>query len=184
VIILWTYYKNEILKFVIWILLFIWCLTTSIAFIVKKDQIVFVKFSADSVEIIKDLSQEDEGYLEKIFLKRFSQLHYTYDSDNFISNISDSSNFIEPTLWSEINKKFQTNIAYFQDKQISCTSVIEKIVRKDNFYEVVLNLVTQENSRTLKSKLKVKIELKKVPRTIKNPFGFQVVKLDESEVIL
>lgn len=180
----YIYHKNEILKAALGIVLFMWSLTATIAYIRKKDQIIFVKIKTDSVEIVKDLTEPDENYLEKIFIKRFSQLHYTYDSENFEQNLLQSKELMTTDVWKDNEAAIKKQKEYMLDKIIAQTAVVERIVKKDWMYEVDLNLLSQKNTETFQRKFKVTIEFKKIKRTIENPFGFEITRLAETETAI
>lgn len=176
-----TFFKNEVLTISIWVILVIWAFFASI-FALKKDyQIVFVKMKNDTLELSNKLSDADENYLEKIFIKRFVQLHYTYDNQNFESNLENSSNLISHDIWSDIKAKIDRQKEYIKDKQVSQTAVVERIVKKDFKYEITLNVISQKNSETFSRKFIVTLETKKIDRTNLNPFGFIITNLSEEE---
>ncbi|MFZ3229921.1 MAG: hypothetical protein WA160_06940 [Pseudobdellovibrio sp.] len=179
-----TYYKKEVYIALIWFFLCSWALTATVGFLRKKDQIIFVKIKSDSVDIVRDLSEQDEFLLEKIFIKRFSQFHYTYDSNNFEDNLKSSSNYMKDDLWKSIGDKIRKQKDFMGGKIIAQTAVIEKIVKKDWKYEINLNLVAQKNTDTFMRKFKIILELQKVERTINNPFGLVVTSLNEEELAL
>lgn len=176
-----TFFKHEVLSIVIWITLLLWSIFASV-FALKKDyQIIYVKMKNDVLEISSSLNEADDNYLEKTFIKRFVQMHYTYDNQNFDSNLENSSNFMSDSLWSEIQPAIDRQKEYIKDKLVTQTAVVERIVKKDFKYEITLNVVSQKNSETLNRKFLVQLEIQKTDRTSRNPFGYYVAHLTEEE---
>lgn len=178
-----TYFKNEIMVVSLFIVLTVWALSTTVIAIRKQNHNYFVFVKEGNFQVKEELSEADENYLELIFVKRFIQLHYTYNSNNFESNLVNSSNYIKHSLWKEMESRISKDFDYIKGKNISQTAVTGDIKRKDYEYVVTIDVISQKETETLQRRFNVLLELEKVPRTNTNFFGLQVSKLEEKEVL-
>lgn len=176
-----TYFKNEVLTYSLCVVVGLWAVFASVFAIQKKDKIVYLKMNNDSLEVLSDLNDQDSKYLEKIFIKRITQLHYTFDNESFSANIDDLSLLLDDSLKEELNKKAVLRKEYMLDKTIAQTAVVEHMEKRDDTYVVTLNVLSQNNTNSLRHKVTVKMDLKPSKRTLSNPFGLVITKFEEDE---
>ena len=174
-----TYFKYEVLKYFIYIILFLWALTMSIVALKKSDKVVYLKLYSDSAEIVTSLSEQELKHLEVIFIKRITQLFYTFNNDNFMTNFDDLKNYFSNSLKEQLIKNSLMKMSFMKDKTVSQTAVIEEIKKSDGKYLITLNVVSQTNSNLLKQKVMVSMRLQKTEKSIENPFGFEITEYEE-----
>lgn len=174
-----TYFKYEILKYIIYLILFLWAVTMSFIAYKRSDRVVYLKIYPDSVEIVNSLTDDQYRHLEIVFIKRIVQLFYTFNNENYMSNFDDLKNYFSSSLREQLIKNSISKLSFMKGKSISQTAVIEEIKKSDGKYILTLNSMTQTNSNLLKQKVIVSVKLDKTDKSIENPFGLEVVEFEE-----
>lgn len=177
------YKRNIIISSLIAILL-LWAISATLLGLSKKDKIILVRISNEGTSIIDVLSPEEELLQEKAFLRRFITLMYNYDFLSFEGNINKVSFILSDDLWLRTQSEMEKTKSTISEKKIFQTTAIEKVVRlTPNEYELTAQSTIVKDGTSQDHKIKLKVSIVKVPRSIQNPWGMEVTDAVEERIM-
>lgn len=181
---LFLLYKRNIIISSIIIVLFAWAVSATLLGLSKKDKVILIRISNDGTSIIDALNSEEELSQEKAFLRRFISLMYNYDFISFEDNINRVSHVLSDEFWLKVEKEMKDTKPTIIEKKISQTAAIEKIVRlSPGEYELTTQSTIVKSGEAQDNKLKIKVLINKVSRTIQNPWGMEVGNATEERIM-
>lgn len=181
---LFLLYKRNIIISSTILILSLWAVSATLLGLSKKDKIVLVRISNEGTSIIDVINPEEEIVQEKAFLRRFVTLMYNYDFLSFEKNINKVSFILSDDLWIKTRSEMENTKSVIAEKKISQTAAIEKVVRiAPNEYELTTQSTLIKEGITQDHKIKLKVSITKVPRSIQNPWGMEVTNAVEERIM-
>jgi len=177
--ILLQYINKELRLFLLLILLLSWALTASVFAIQKQDKIILLEMSQFETRVVdSDLRVAVEV---ENFLHHFVGLFYSYSSENYEEHMNRASVLIEIDLLRgfapKLNKMFD-RVLETPTRQWAFIKSIKRI--EELFFEIDMGVFRQEQNQESNNDYKIKIRVDKVNRSLENPFGLKIIRLEES----
>lgn len=180
-------YKTEILSACAIALLSVWALSSTVIAISRNDKVVIFRINSDGESEL--IGEKNDGALAEPFIYRYVQLMYNYDSNSFESNVRKSLPYLSQEFWTKIKPDFIASIAKIKERRVvQSTAITTKVSKIDgNQYAFATQSEITKNSsdgnRTTETQmLKVLIQVKKVQRSLENPFGWEVQNVSEERI--
>jgi hypothetical protein len=176
--ILLQYLRKEVRIFLLIILLLSWAISASVFAIQKQDKIILLEMSPFETRVI-DESLRPAVEVEN-FMHHFIGLFYSYTSENFEEHMNRASVYMEIDLLKKyapsLNKMFDRVL----EKPTKQWAFITSIKRIDElFFEIDMSVHRHEEDAEKMNDYKIKIRMDKIKRSLENPFGLRVIRLEE-----
>lgn len=176
-----TLFRNELKHWALIISLFVWAVFATAMAVVRKDKVVLVTLDKDGFARI--ITDTNDLLLKKemgAFINHFLSLYYGYSDKDFLNRIGDATDLMTDELW--LQKK-EDLVKISEDLKamplIQEVKVLSIDLVSENKLEAELELSITTRLQATKARLRVEVELKHAPRTLKHPWGYQIAGLVE-----
>lgn len=117
------------------------------------------------------------------FIKFYLENLYNFTPENFLKNVGIATSYMSLELWEKEKGKILSHHKYIQENQMSLRAEIRRIYKDDPMVYTSI-LILEETSRmaTGRRGLKLKIYIRRVPRTPLNPYGIEVERYEDEEI--
>lgn len=174
-------YREEILRWSLIVVLFIWAMTSTVIALRAKDEVILIGFDETGARTITD---EMDSLLKREavqFLTTFVSGYLNFDHLNHKSQIGKAASLMSESLWGqeqprllEINQKLQKE-PLTQRAEIQSIDLIG-----EEQFEVIVEIVVTRKGQESKAKVKFGFSLTKRERTATNPWKFEITQLQEA----
>lgn len=173
-------HEREIIKYSIVGVLLFWALVVSIALLMKRDHLVVVKVDEYGTTVLTDSSPLVVSLETENFLNNFVGLFYNYTSENFDSHIERSLEFLDASVADKFIPKLNSMSDKVKTRQTLQTATAAKIVKvKDGHYQIEMVVNRTTGNEESPDSYKLDVELERTHRSLENPYGMLITKLEE-----
>lgn len=117
------------------------------------------------------------------FLKFYLKNLYNFTPDDFLRNVGIATSYMSISLWEEEKTKILSQHKQIMENQVSMVSDVRKIFKvSDNEFSSLIVIDEKSRLSTSKRILKLKLLLKKIPRSDLNPYGIEVEGYQDEEI--
>jgi len=114
------------------------------------------------------------------FLVNFISNLYNFNSKNFKDKVGQATALMSESLWANEREKLLSLMSRVEKENISISGEILKIVKNETgAYIIDLNVKEESKLKVKKSKIQLKINVAQTARTKQNPWGMEVVNVDD-----
>lgn len=185
---LWLLYRKDILISSIITLTIFWGLTATFWAISKSDKLIilYVKDNGDTAVV----GENPQILSVESFVRRYIQLLYNYDANSFEENVAKTRDYVSSSVWAQIAKDLKSASPMIKSKKvIQTSSLISKVSMDgpDSYAFLYATDISKDlgngNVFSESKKLKMKIKVKSVARTLENPWGLEIEDVVEERVL-
>lgn len=174
-------HKTRILVGSIIVALLLWAITASIFLLIHDEKTVLISVENGRARILSADSESKEE--AAAFIKNVLENLYNFNTESFSKNVGLAVDAMSAELWSKEKEKFLSLKNTLKENNISQSAIIEKInLLEDGRYEAVLNVLLNIRVSREAFTQKVILGLKKIKRSEQNPWGLEVVELNEARM--
>ena len=172
------YLSREVRTSLLIALMAFWCITSTVFLLQKEDKVVLLQMNGLDTRVVEK-TELPPVEIEN-FLYNFVGLFYSYSSENYEDHMNRAAPLFQLSLIKQYVPKINKMYDVISAQKIVQTSFIERIYKvEDFFYELDMNVQRTESSTEKQSNYKIRLKLKKSERTLENPYGLIVTKLEE-----
>ena len=172
------YIEKDFKSFIFAMMMGFWALTATIQLLLKEDKVILLQMNGLDTRVV-DKSELAPAEIEN-FLYNFVALFYSYGSKNYEEHMNRAANLIEMDLLKKVAPKINKMFDVVSSKPIVQTSFVERIFKiKDFDYEIDMRVQRHEDGSEKQSNYKIRMNLEKVERTLENPYGLIITRLEE-----
>jgi len=173
-------FEKRFMLYILFLVLFTWSIFVSILAFSNKESIILVGIDGNGTRIIT--SNNDPIFKTEIveFLKEFTSNMYNFKPTTYQNRVGQAVEYLSAGLWQTEKNKILSFGETVLANQINLTSEIAKISHIENkSYEILIT--TKEKSKLLNRSKKIKLilDVENVARSSKNPWGIEIVGLNE-----
>ena len=160
--------------------LFLWAMVVSIKLLTTESKTLLIKIDNFQTQIL------GEGELSPLpveienFINEFFGSFYSYNSFNYDAHIDRALVLMNRELALRFVPKLNAMSEKVKAQSINQSSYAVEISNLKNLeFEVKMRVLRKEDLRETEDDFLIKLKLERVPRTIKNPYGLELVELYE-----
>lgn len=173
-------YDKEILRIFIYIILFLWGISVSLALVLKKDHLVVVKVDEYGTTVLTGNSSQSVTIETENFINNFIQIFYNYNSENFDDHIDKSFAFLDREQALKMVDKLNALSEKMKVATVHQQAFAQKLIKiKEGYFEVELKVTRATGMQEATDTYKVLFELNRTRRSIENPYGLLISSLEE-----
>ena len=176
-------FRKNLLLIAVLLALFSWGIITSVMLLKKTDKLILVGIDQNGTRIISNL--DDPLYKVEVvnFVKTFFSNLYSFDADSFDQNLGAASDLMSIELWKSQEALILKLGQDVKKEKITHSNKLQSISKNDDgSYQVVMHTAETYRAKTVNNDLQVRLKIKKIERTEKNPWGMEVTSLEESKI--
>lgn len=176
-------YREEFKHWVLILALTLWALIASVFAFRNQSKTILIGIDDIGTRVIAESSDRLLQSELKNFLNTFFDQYYTYDDKNFSDRVGKATEMMSSSLWDSVKDKLLEQNEKLKKNPLSQFAEIQSIDLIDQGrIEAILNLKIKSRLNEQTVRLKVNLEFKKVSRSEKNPWGFEVVELSDATI--
>jgi hypothetical protein len=151
--------------------------------------VVLLKNKPQTLVILTDdygsriISPQDNKAIQRekdLLVNEFIDLHYSYNQLTIRDRVSKSGDYMSDQLWKNESEKALKFIEENKGKEFSQSfDVVSMKAISDTQYDITLRVVSNERLNEVVANLKVFISLAEKPRSLNNPYPFEVSEIKE-----
>ena len=175
-------YKGTLLKSALLLSLTAWAVSATWFGLQKKATTHIITLEDATPRLV--IEDNEKALLEEKwkFVKRFFFLYYNYDAGNFDQRVGDASDVMEIGFWNRESPK----VVEARKRVLSDPSYDQRIIKFERIKEILpdrfeaqFDLKVRERAHEENNTLKVTLDIRKHPRTTKNPWSYEVLHVSE-----
>lgn len=176
-------YREEILKWILVIVLIIWGFTSTILLLKKTDKLVLIGIDESGSRLITSSNDRILQSELKLFFQEFLTNYYNYNDKTFSNQIELSSNLMSSDLWESQKSKLIELKEKLAKSPLNQSIDIESIDLIDHqTAEAILNLQINSKIADKTVKIKVKMVFEKHERSEVNPWNYQITEVQDAQL--
>ncbi|MCC6817508.1 MAG: hypothetical protein IT245_01275 [Bacteroidia bacterium] len=141
---------------------------------------VVVKVDEYGTTVLTSSSGESLTIETENFINNFIHLFYNYSSENFDDHIDRSFAYLDTGIATKLADNLTKMSEKMKTQNITQQAFAHKIVKiKDDYFEVELTVKRMNGFDESGDTYKVYFELDRTNRTLENPYGLIISKLEE-----
>ena len=163
--------------------LFGWALTATVMMMSMPVDPILIGIDSNGTRVIS--KDDDPLFKTEIvnFIRRFCSLSYNFDHLTFNQNIGAATDLMGLELWKSQKTKILTMQKKVVNEKISHSATIKQINRLGPMqFAVLLDTSRTRRMKNEDQQLAILINLAKIKRTSSNPWGMEVIELEEKEI--
>lgn len=173
-------HEKEIIKYSIVGVLAFWALTSTIALLMKRDHLVVVKIDEYGTTVLTEGNEKLISIETENFINNFVGLFYSYTSDNYDNHIERSLYFLDPSVADKFIPKLNSMSDKVKTNTVLQAATAAKIMKiKEGHFQVDLLVNRSSGNDESPDTYKLDIEMERTTRSIENPYGLLITKLEE-----
>ena len=180
-------YRTRIVTAIALIMLGIWSLSSTAIALLKKDRIVVMKIDANGDSAV--IGEAEDSPIAEPFFRRYVQYMYNYDSNSFESNVQKCLPLLSQSFWDKMKPDYLSSIEKIKERKVMQSAAITSkiaVLGNSTYAFSTQSTVSKDLSdgkRIIEEQsYKLIMTIKKVPRTIENPFGWEVQNVTEERI--
>ena len=173
-------YRNEIKHWSLIVSLTATTILSSYFALNNKEKIILVGVTESESRIITDSSDRILKFELRNFIKDFLKTYYTYDNQNYLTQMEISSDLMTKDLF----EKEKPKILELKNKLV--TNSVDQRIEIENFdllddqnIEAIIKVLIQGKIDIKSVKLKVHLKFQKIPRSEQNPWGYEITEVSD-----
>lgn len=174
-------HQSKVLLVLLGITLFFWALVVSIKLISTKNQTVLIRVDDFQTQVINEESVENIPIQLENFIGHFIGYFYSYTSHNFDKHIDKAIQIMDQQLARSFVQKLNAMSEKTKTKSIFQSAYPLQITQLKEFdFEIKMRVYHIENDIETEDDFLIRLKIKKIQRTLENPFGLEVVEINEN----
>jgi hypothetical protein len=175
--------KKHFSAYLISFAFFVWGLSSTVYALKQKSEMVLIGLDSNGTRIIS--SQEDPLFKTEVvnFVRRFFSVLYNFDAESFDENVGAATDLMSQDLWQAEKDKITRLREYVKSESVSYSGAIQTITKtKDSKFQILLRTSELHRLKSKNEEIVITISLKPSVRTKSNPWGMEVVSLEEGKL--
>ncbi|RYZ93133.1 MAG: hypothetical protein EOP06_02085 [Proteobacteria bacterium] len=174
-------YREELLRWILIIVLALWALTVTVAYLRSRPQTIVIGVSDDASYLIETRSQSHEAKEKLTYLKAFIANYYSFNEKNYDAKMSRAGDSMSQDLWqskqAEILKIKASLASNPYSQEIKLLSVDDL---GDGKIEALTMVMVRRKLNVTPVKLKISLKVEAKARDQASPYPFEVTELSDA----
>lgn len=176
-----TLFRSELKHWLLLLSLLVWSLFATTVALTKSREVIVI--SLDSEGAARTVSEKNDLIFKKelvSFIRYFLEQYYNYSDKDYLLKMNEATELMSEELWLYKKEDLQKTandlkaVPLIQEARLLSIDLLES-----HNVEAELELSITTRLQTVKTKLKVELEISEKERSLKNPWGYQIKGLKD-----
>lgn len=153
---------------------------TSVLLLKLKPQPILIGIDQYGTRVLKESDDRLIKMERHNFVKKFIASQYNFNSENYVTRISESGDLFSRELWEEKQEEFSKIAEGLKAERLTQVTEVEDLREVDaNTYQADLLIRVKNKLKEASARLRVTLKIKYAARREANPYPYEVESYDE-----